>query len=404
MGTEDRLRQAMRRWADSIEPSKGDSLQETDDLARRATRREVRRKSKVVFLVAIVGIGAAFILRDLSPLGVTNSAERSPILAHPTASFTPRFQRPSPGHPVPAAELDPHISQVVPVQQGLQTIAAGNGSVWVSTPSQQAGQPDTLQIVEEGTGRVIGSIQVQYPPTDLGLTAAGLWVSLCPDAGCRIELLDPFSGKMLMRADGVGPYFAADSSGVWAQGTSGRLEHLDPSGSIAGSVDLGLPTGYSLASDVVLFNGGAWVLAASQTDGAPTLLCGVTESSGQTVTMPTAADPKILVAGDTALWLSSGYTAIKMQPGYGDSVTYDIPEGFNPFGNLAGRIWFVGSGETKGYPVYALDEASGRVIEGPVWLPASPALRFPLSVATDEGSATFIAALASGDVAVMPTR
>lgn len=367
MSIEDRLVESLRNQAARIEP-KTWNVNHVLAHYQRHHQRQLFGRALLVAASASLALALGLTLHTLLPLAGNQESRES---SNPAATA-----------------VTPTAHQVLRLKIGDigGAVNASSGVVWVSAPSQHVGRSDQLVEVDAATGSIVSTMNLPSPAVDVGVGVGdvGVWVTTCPDAGCRLIALSTL-GQELAAVPGTGPYLVVDESAAWTVSEDGRrLLRVSNAGGLVSDVDLGLPPDDRVQSDLVVIGGRVWGLAAQSREASSSVLFAVDRSDGTIADRQNvSADPTSLIADGDNLWLTSGTGAIRVSAATGTVIeTIPVPDGFSPIGALDGRVWFLGTGDSSGFPIASLDESTGAV-ESAVVLTVPPALRFPVSASLD---------------------
>jgi streptogramin lyase len=144
------------------------------------------------------------------------------------------------------------MPEAVPVGRAPGAIAVGAGSVWVTSTLD-----DTLWRIDPATSSVDETIALRGPASAIAVTSAAVWVTSETDDW--VARIDPATNLRVSSVDGLdGPRgIAVTDDAVWvAVGREGRLVRIDPTtNEVAQGYDVaGLPDAV-----VVDDTGGVWV-------------------------------------------------------------------------------------------------------------------------------------------------
>jgi YVTN family beta-propeller protein len=241
------------------------------------------------------------------------------------------------------------VAAGVPIGAEPSALAVGAGALWVATGDNSVSRIDLR------TRSVRQTIQVGGAPADVAVTNGAAWVANGLDG--TVSRIDLESSRVVDTiAVGNGPTgIAADAGGVWvtnsADGTVARIE------SDSGRLTRTLPAAVGAAGIAVGF-GRLWVLSP------PSHTVAVLDPrSGQLIQrIGVGADPEAVAVGSGAVWVANRAdgTVSKIDPRAG-AVTDTVRVGGAPGGVAAGngRIWIANAADRS---LQRVDPSTGAVV------------------------------------------
>lgn len=158
------------------------------------------------------------------------------------------------------SRIDPATNLIVrrigEVNAGLERIAAGDGSVWVTSSGQ-----GSLRRVDAATNRIITTIADLGSPTDVAFGAGSVWV--LDNLGGDLLRIDPDLNEVVGRVSVPGlsepDRMAVDGNGVWIMNFyQGTVTLIDPTDlSVRNTVRVG-----NYPTDIKACLGAVWVANA----------------------------------------------------------------------------------------------------------------------------------------------
>jgi YVTN family beta-propeller protein len=295
---------------------------------------ELRRRRRLMYAgSALIGVLAAAVAIPIFALGQGAAGSKTPVA------------------PNSLAVINAGSGQVVgsvPVGVRPGAVAAGAGSIWVANIDDR-----TLSRVDPSTGSVERTIPLNETPTGVAVGLGFVWVA--NGAAGSVSRVDPGSDQQLATrvvtdgaADGA---LAVGSGSVWAVFDTGLVARLDrASGRVRATGVAGTdPTA------VAVGNGAVWV--ANAADNTVSKMLPATATAFATPTV--GRHPAGIAIGDGAVWVADegDDTVTRIDLSSGAETT--IPVGHGPTGIAVGdeAVWVANS---KAGTVTKLD-ATGRI-------------------------------------------
>jgi YVTN family beta-propeller protein len=222
------------------------------------------------------------------------------------------------------------IRAVAPLGTSPSSLAAGDGSVWVTN-----GDAGTVARIDPRTRAVVETLPVGSSPSGIAVGAGAVWVA--NNLGQSVSRVDPAVNRVVQTiAVGNGPEGVAVGEGaVWvANGSDGTLTRIDPvSGEVVDTVALGAG-----ATDVTAGAGSVWV-----SDETGDRVFRVDPGSDQvTASINVGTGPTALASGFGSVWVANSLdgTVSRIDP-LTNSVTATVLVGDGAGGLAvgAGGVW-----------------------------------------------------------------
>lgn len=344
----DAYRQARRLLAEELGLEPGRRLQELEGAILRQDARldlpgqaatplsRTRRRSGI-----LIAIGAAVLLSTaVAVAGIELTGRASPGLAAASANSV--------------AAIDAGSNRLVaevPVGNGPTSVAAGEGSVWVTNAYDRS-----VSRIDPRTGAVVQSIDVGRDPSGIAVGAGAVWVGNSWDG--TVSRIDPLTNRIVQTIPvGVTPTALAVGAGVvWVTSAEERsVTRIDP---VRGRVVDRIPTG-AIGRGIAVGAGSVWV-----TDGSSGSVVRIDSRRGSVIQTVSVGNGSTGVAfGDGSVWVANSLdgTVSRIDPAT-NRVTATIPVGEGPDGIAVGSgvVWV--SGEFS-EAVARIDPAENRVVE-----------------------------------------
>jgi YVTN family beta-propeller protein len=222
------------------------------------------------------------------------------------------------------------IRAVAPLGTSPSSLAAGDGSVWVTN-----GDAGTVARIDPRTRAVVETLPVGSSPSGIAVGAGAVWVT--NNLRQSVSRIDPVVNRVVQTiAVGNGPEGVAVGEGaVWvANGSDGTLSRIDPvSGEVVDTVALGAG-----ATDVTAGAGAVWV-----SDETGDRVFRVDPGSDQvTASINVGTGPTSLASGFGSVWVANSLdgTVSRIDP-LTNSVTATVLVGDGAVGLAvgAGGVW-----------------------------------------------------------------
>lgn len=300
------------------------------DVFARVTRRRGRRRVAVVItsIIALLGVGL-----PLASLAGLHSAPQQPGT--------------SPSSP-PA--LQAIVAQRVDVGASAGSVAAADGSVWVTTYDSDKGTAAVVRIVAE-TNQIVATIPIDGFAYVIAVGDGAVWVPADkPHGGADLLRIDERTNEVTGTVPDVHEPVVVDPTGVWAvQGTD--VVRIDPD-SLAIQARIPLT-----ASAFDMAAGGGWIWVQELRSDKPTSPLVQIDAATATVT-------RTLDVSGAGIWIAAEQEGVYVNGWRPDGSVVDFfvpasggpPEeagsvyNFRPFAVALDRVWFISGPTDRGLP------------------------------------------------------
>jgi YVTN family beta-propeller protein len=253
-----------------------------------------------------------------------------------------------------AAAIDASSNRLVaevPVGNDPTSVAAGEGSVWVTNA-----QDRSVSRIDPRTSSVLQRIDVGGDPSGIAVGAGAVWVANSLDG--TVSRIDPQTNREVQAIPvGVTPNALAVSGGaVWV--TSAEERSVTRIDVVRGRVVDRIPTG-ALGRGIAVGGGSVWV-----TDESSRSVVRIDSRRGSIVeTVSVGNGPTGIAFGEGSVWVANSLdgTVSRIDPGT-NRVTASVPVGEGPDGIAVGPgvVWVSSEfSET----IARIDPADNRVVE-----------------------------------------
>jgi hypothetical protein len=268
------------------------------------------------------------------------------------------------GTPIPGPEtnLTAEVVGRVRLEGNPGSVAAANGSIWVTTYDYEDGQAAVVRI-DATTNEVVATIPIDEVAYNLAIGAGAVWVPTGAQPSIALLKIDPTTNEVTGRIAGVHGPVVVDATGVWAiedgaEELDAAVVRIDPE---TLQIEARVPVGES-PFDMVAGADSIWLVAfdsSGREDAKTGDLLRIDSASGRVVARVDIESSGIwIAANDSGVWMPAWDPANPNDSrAYFVDASTDAVSGdpgpvynFRPFAVADGRVWFITGPGDKGLP------------------------------------------------------